>query len=58
MIPPQLLERKALCIFLREAARFFEKRPTHGEDSAYWANVFNAEKCRAAADMLEADVLL
>lgn len=39
--------------FLNEAARYFESRPTGGEDRAYWANVFNAEKCRKAATALD-----
>lgn len=32
--------------FLDDAARYFENRPTNGEDRAYWANVYNAENCR------------
>ncbi|MBO6808450.1 hypothetical protein [Thalassospira sp.] len=39
--------------FLLEAARYFEKRPTDGEDKAYWANVYNAENCRKAAEDLK-----
>ena len=38
-----------LATFLEQAASYFERRPTHGEDMAFWANVMNAEKCRAAA---------
>jgi chromosome segregation ATPase len=40
--------------FLREAAKYFEKRDTNGEDRAYWANVYNAKNCRDIADVLEA----
>lgn len=40
--------------FLREAARYFRKRPTHGEDRAHWANVYNAENCERIAKRLEA----
>ena len=40
--------------FLREAARYFEKRPTGGEDRAHWSNVYNAENCRKSADAIEA----
>jgi uncharacterized small protein (DUF1192 family) len=40
--------------FLREAASYFEKRDTHGEDKAHWANVFNAKNCREIADAIEA----
>ena len=39
-------------LFLEEAARYFENRPTHGEDRAYWANVYNAENCRRIAERL------
>lgn len=35
--------------FLEEAARYFENRPTNGEDRAHWANVQNAENCRKVA---------
>ena len=36
--------------FLHNAAIYFESRPTNGEDTAYWANVYNAEKCIKIAD--------
>jgi len=39
--------------FLREAARYFLKRPTGGEDEAHWSNVFNAENCERIATRLE-----
>jgi hypothetical protein len=39
--------------FLTEAARYFETRPTGGEDAAHWSNVFNAKNCREAADTIE-----
>lgn len=38
--------------FLNEAAIYFSKRPTNGEDAAHWSNVYNAENCRKAADAL------
>ncbi len=38
--------------FLLEAARYFEKRPTDGEDAAHWSNAFNAENCRKAASLI------
>ena len=38
--------------WLEEAARYFEKRPTCGEDMAFWANVSNAERCRSIAQSL------
>lgn len=50
---PQVKEPKGLVRFLREAAKYFENRDTGGEDRAYWANVYNAESCRAAADLIE-----
>ena len=31
--------------FLHNAAIYFENRPTDGEDTACWANAYNAEKC-------------
>lgn len=40
--------------FLQQAASYFEKRPTNGEDKAHWSNVSNAENCRKAATALEA----
>lgn len=40
--------------FLEEAARYFENRPTHGEDRAHWSNVYNAENCRKIAVALRA----
>jgi hypothetical protein len=39
--------------FLAENARYFETRPTGGEDAAHWSNVYNAKNCRQAADTLE-----
>lgn len=38
--------------FLLEAARYFESRPTNGEDKAHWSNVYNAENCRRIAASL------
>ena len=35
--------------FLDEAARYFRLRPTDGEDSRHWSNVYNAENCEAIA---------
>lgn len=39
--------------FLEEAAKYFEKRPTGGEDKAHWANVYNAEHCRKIIKEIE-----
>ncbi|KFB11060.1 hypothetical protein [Nitratireductor basaltis] len=36
--------------FLMKAALYFEQRPTKGEDSAHWANVYNAKNCREVAE--------
>lgn len=44
----------ALAAWCRDAARYFENRPTGGEDAAHWANVINAENARKAAAALEA----
>ena len=40
--------------FLLDAAQYFERRDTGGEDSAHWANIKNAENCREIAATLEA----
>jgi hypothetical protein len=39
--------------FLHNAAKYFENRPTDGEDTAYWANTYHAEKCRKIANEIE-----
>lgn len=39
--------------FLEEAAKYFEKRPTNGEDMAHWSNVYNAENCRKIANLID-----
>lgn len=39
--------------WLEETARFFERRPTCGEDKAYWANRANAENCRKIALLIQ-----
>lgn len=38
--------------FLNEAARYFEKRDTNGEDKAHWSNVYNAMNCRKIAALI------
>ncbi len=43
----------ALVAFANEAATYFEKRPTGGEDMAHWSNVYNAENCRQIATTLQ-----
>ena len=40
-------------LFLLNAADYFVKRPTDGEDKAYWANTYNAESCKRAAALIE-----
>lgn len=37
-----------------DAARYFERRATGGEDAAHWANVYNAESARKVAATLTA----
>lgn len=39
--------------WLEAAARYFEKRPTNGEDMAHWSNVYNAENCHKIADLIK-----
>lgn len=51
-LPPEEPVTSELVEFLNEAARYFTKRDTNGEDMAYWANVYNAENCRKAASAL------
>ena len=41
--------------FLEHCAKYFETRPTKGEDSGYWANVYNAENCRQIVRLLNGD---
>jgi hypothetical protein len=42
-----------LAKFLRGMAEYFRSRPTGGEDSAFWANEANAERCEIAAARLD-----
>lgn len=39
--------------WLEAAARYFEKRDTRGEDSAFWSNVYNAEQARDVAELIK-----
>lgn len=39
--------------WLQEAARYFEKRDTRGEDSAFWSNLYNAEAARDIANLIK-----
>ncbi len=48
------MEKHQASKFLRDAASHFERRDTHGEDRAHWANVYNANNCIAAADLIDA----
>lgn len=45
-------EGERLSAFLAEAAAYFKNRPDCGEDKAYWANVFNAENCTKAGELI------
>jgi hypothetical protein len=47
------MTRDQAVAFLNEAARYFGKRPTGGEDAAFWANVTNSENCLKIAAMLQ-----
>lgn len=45
--------------WLDDLAIYFERRDTHGEDKAFWANVYNAEsvrKIKAALSAAEARI--
>jgi hypothetical protein len=41
-----------LAQFLRDAAAYFRRRDTGGEDRSFWANSANAERCEIAAERL------
>ncbi|MCA0358692.1 MAG: hypothetical protein LCH78_17910 [Proteobacteria bacterium] len=46
-------EEISLCAaWLYECARYFERRPTNGEDAAHWSNVANAENARKYAALI------
>lgn len=53
MQPTKKVKASPLGTFLREAARYFEERPTNGEDKAHWSNVYNGDSCRRAADFID-----
>ena len=48
----QSLQVQTYADFLTEAARYFSRRPTDGEDSAFWANHSNADTCLRIRDAL------
>lgn len=52
-VPACTISRSAAVTFLREAAGYFERRDTKGEDAAHWSNVTNAENCRKIANAIE-----
>lgn len=39
--------------FLEEVAKYFENRPTNGEDQTFWSNVYNSENCRNIAKLIK-----
>jgi hypothetical protein len=39
--------------FLEETVKYFENRPTGGEDKAHWANVYNARNCRKVIEIID-----
>ena len=39
--------------FLRDAADYFDRRPTNGEDIAHWSNAYNAMNCRKIAALID-----
>lgn len=50
---PETADIAGLVAFANEAAAYFEKRDTGGEDMAHWSNVYNAENCRKLATALQ-----
>lgn len=51
---PLPISVQAAIDWLAECARYFEKKPTNGEDKAYWAKVANAENARKIAELVAA----
>lgn len=47
----QLTKDEAV-LFLLEIANYFNNRPTHGEDRAFWSNVYNSENCLKVVNLL------
>ena len=53
------MDTSAISKWLDDLAIYFERRDTHGEDKAFWANVYNAEsvrKIKAALSAAEARI--
>lgn len=40
------MDNSSISVWLDELALYFEKRDTHAEDRAHWANIYNAETAR------------
>lgn len=47
-----MIDIKAMRKWLLDAANYFDRRPTGGEDLAHWSNVQNAENCRKISRLL------
>lgn len=52
------MDREEAVKFLNDAARYYETRPTGGEDKAHWSNVYNAKNCRNIAAMFGAPIVV
>lgn len=52
------IDATAAIDWLEEAASYFAGRDTHGEDSAHWANAYNAANCQKIAALLRAPAVL
>ena len=48
----KIMTPQAAITFLEAASRYFEKRPTKGEDAAVWSNATNAANCKAVAKLV------
>lgn len=46
------MDREKAIAWLEEAAMYFSRRDTKGEDAAHWANVYNRENARKIADII------
>lgn len=52
MFPKSTTPEKAI-EFLQGAEKYFKKKPTNGEDRAYWSNVSNANNCKNIAELIK-----
>ena len=49
----EIISPQAAIDWLAEASRYFENRPTKGEDSAIWSNIYNSRNCLKIANLIK-----